>query len=63
MSKIVVRGGNKLHGEVNISSAKNSVLPIIAGCILSGDKCIIDDVPMLEDVFVISNILKSIGEK
>ncbi|WP_416175785.1 UDP-N-acetylglucosamine 1-carboxyvinyltransferase [Clostridium sp.] len=61
MSKIVVRGGNKLHGEVNISSAKNSVLPIIAGCILSGDKCIIDDVPMLEDVFVISNILKSIG--
>lgn len=61
MSKIVVRGGNKLHGEVNISSAKNSVLPIIAGCILSGDKCIIDDVPMLEDVFVISDILKSIG--
>lgn len=61
MSKIVVRGGNKLHGEVNISSAKNSVLPIIAACILSGDKCIIDDVPMLEDVFVISDILVSIG--
>ncbi|WP_446898313.1 UDP-N-acetylglucosamine 1-carboxyvinyltransferase [Clostridium sp. LBM24168] len=63
MSKIVVRGGNKLHGEIDISSAKNSVLPIIAACILSGDKCIVDDVPMLEDVFVISDILMSIGAK
>ncbi|AND83426.1 UDP-N-acetylglucosamine 1-carboxyvinyltransferase [Clostridium tyrobutyricum] len=61
MSKIIVRGGNKLHGEVKISSAKNAVLPIMAACILSSDKCIIDDVPLLEDVFVISNILKSIG--
>ncbi|CAB1253961.1 UDP-N-acetylglucosamine 1-carboxyvinyltransferase [Clostridium sp. MT-14] len=60
MSKIVVRGGNKLHGEVNISTAKNSVLPVIAACILSGDKCIIEEVPMLEDVFVISDILRSI---
>lgn len=63
MSKIVVRGGNKLHGEVNISSAKNAVLPIIASCILSGDKCVLDNVPMLEDVFVISDILKSIGAR
>ena len=30
MDKIIVRGGNKLRGEVNISSAKNSVFPIIA---------------------------------
>lgn len=61
MSKIVIKGGNSLHGEVNISAAKNSVLPIIAASILSGDKCIIDNVPMLEDVFVISDILKSIS--
>lgn len=63
MSKIVVRGGNKLHGEVEVSSAKNSVLPIIAGCILNGNKCVINNVPMLEDVFVIINILRSIGAK
>lgn len=60
MSKIVVRGGNELKGEVNISTAKNSVLPIIAGCILSGSKCIIDNAPMLEDVFVISDVLRTI---
>ena len=34
MKKIVVKGGNKLKGEVNISAAKNSVLPIIAASIL-----------------------------
>ncbi|KZL90095.1 UDP-N-acetylglucosamine 1-carboxyvinyltransferase [Clostridium magnum] len=60
MSKIIVRGGNILKGEVNISAAKNSVLPIIAGCILSDDKCIIDQAPMLEDVFVISDVLRSV---
>jgi len=60
MSKIIVKGGNILSGEVNISTAKNSVLPIIAGCILSDDKCIIDQAPMLEDVFVISDVLRTI---
>ncbi|NEZ47438.1 UDP-N-acetylglucosamine 1-carboxyvinyltransferase [Clostridium niameyense] len=60
MDKIVVKGGSKLKGEVNISSAKNSVLPIIAGSILSANKCVINGVSMLEDVYVISDILKSI---
>lgn len=63
MDKIVINGGNKLKGDVNISKAKNSVLPIIAGSILSGDKCVIDNAPMLEDVFVIGEILKSISAK
>ena len=57
----MVRGGLKLSGEVCISAAKNSVLPIIAASILSGEKCIIENTPMLEDVFVISDVLKSIG--
>ncbi|MDP4177285.1 MAG: UDP-N-acetylglucosamine 1-carboxyvinyltransferase [Bacillota bacterium] len=63
MDKLVVKGGCKLKGEVNISSAKNSVLPIIAASILSDSKCIIDNAPMLEDVFVISDVLSSIGTK
>lgn len=63
MNRIIVNGGKSLEGEVNISSAKNSVLPIIAASILSGDKCIIENTPMLEDVFVISEVLKSISSK
>lgn len=61
MEKIIISGGAKLSGEINISSAKNSVLPIIAASILSGGKCIIDNAPMLEDVFVISEVLRSIN--
>ena len=61
MKKIVVKGGRKLNGEVNISSAKNAVLPIIAASILSGGICTIDNAPMLKDVLVISEVLKTIN--
>ncbi|WP_123052738.1 UDP-N-acetylglucosamine 1-carboxyvinyltransferase [Clostridium sp. JN-1] len=61
MDKILIRGGKKLKGEVNISSAKNSVLPLIAGTLLSGDKCVIENAPMLDDVFVINDLLRSIN--
>ena len=63
MDKIIVIGGKKLDGEVNISAAKNAVLPIIAASILSGDKCVIESAPMLEDVFVISDVLRTISTK
>ena len=61
MEKIVIKGGNRLSGKVTISAAKNSVLPIIAASILSGDKCIIENAPMLEDVIVIGDVLKSVS--
>lgn len=61
MEKLIIIGGEKLKGEVNVSTAKNSVLPIIAGSILSRDKCIIENAPMLEDVFVIGDVLRSIN--
>ncbi|NLZ47282.1 MAG: UDP-N-acetylglucosamine 1-carboxyvinyltransferase [Clostridiales bacterium] len=63
MEKIVVKGGCKLSGEVNISSAKNSVLPIIAASILCGEKCEIKNAPMLEDVLVICDVLRSLSAK
>ncbi|AYF54186.1 UDP-N-acetylglucosamine 1-carboxyvinyltransferase [Clostridium sp. K25] len=61
MENILIKGGKKLRGEVNISSAKNAILPIIAASILCGDKCIIKNAPMLKDVFVISDVLRNIN--
>lgn len=63
MEKIIVKGGGNLNGEVCISSAKNSVLPIIAASILSGETCVIENAPMLEDVFVICEVLNSLQAK
>lgn len=61
MDRIVVYGNNTLSGKVKISSAKNSVLPIIAASLLCHEKCIIDDVPDLDDVDVMCEVLDSIG--
>ena len=60
MDKLVIKGGKKLEGEVNISAAKNSVLPILVATILNGNNCTIENAPMLEDVFVICEVLKSL---
>ena len=61
MEKIIVKSGKKLKGEVNISSAKNSVLPIIAATILSPEEIEIKNVPLLEDVYVILNLLNELN--
>lgn len=61
MEKIIVEGGNKLSGEVNISLAKNSILPIIVASLLSEDEVIIEETPMLEDVVVLINLLKAMN--
>ena len=57
MEKIVVKCINELKGEVNISSAKNAVLPIIAATILCPENITIENTPMLEDVRVICRLL------
>ncbi len=61
MDKIRVKGGNELSGEIKVSAAKNAVLPIIAASILGNDKVKINNAPMLEDVYVICNVLEELG--
>ncbi|MDR6225534.1 UDP-N-acetylglucosamine 1-carboxyvinyltransferase [Desmospora profundinema] len=62
MEKIIVRGGNRLKGRVKVHGAKNAVLPIIAASILPARGTnIIQDIPMLEDVKTITQLLQSLG--
>ena len=63
MEKLIVRGGNRLVGTVKTSGAKNAVLPIIAAAILGSTPSHLDEVPMLEDVKTISEVLKCLGIK
>lgn len=63
MEKLVVRGGNRLVGAVKTSGAKNAVLPIIVASILGTTPSHLDEVPMLEDVHTISEVLKCLGLK
>jgi len=61
MEKIVVKGVKQLKGEVDISSAKNSILPIIAATILCPEPIVIENTPRLEDVEVICKLLSELN--
>lgn len=61
MEKFVIHGGNKLHGNINISGAKNAALPIIAASVFSGDVCRIENVPDISDVRMMIKILEFLG--
>lgn len=61
MGKIIVNGCNKLNGEVNITGAKNAVLPILAATVIGNNESTIFNVPNLKDVEVMEKILLSLG--
>lgn len=61
MAKFLVQKSDPLYGEVQISGAKNSVLPLMAAAILPKAECMIHEVPKLLDVTVMEDILISIG--
>ncbi|MFC5701588.1 UDP-N-acetylglucosamine 1-carboxyvinyltransferase [Cohnella faecalis] len=62
MSKIIVRGGRPLSGAVRVHGAKNSVLPILAAALLAEEgACVIHDVPALDDVTNILQVLAALG--
>lgn len=61
MDKHLIMGGTPLEGEVKISGAKNSVLPILAGCLLTDYPVIIKNVPHLNDVTTILKLLGQMG--
>lgn len=63
MEKLIINGGNRLEGRVKISGAKNAVLPIIAATLLGQSPSLLEEVPDLEDVRTISEVLSQLGIK
>lgn len=62
MEKLVINGGRVLKGSVDINGAKNSAVAILPAAIMSSEgKCIIDNVPDIEDVHCLERILTSLG--
>ena len=63
MAKIIISGGETLHGEVNISGAKNAVLPILCATILADEPISISNVPHLHDVTTTISLLSALGAR
>ena len=61
MEKYVINGGNALHGEVEISGAKNAAVAIIPATVLAQDICVIENVPNISDVSILFQILRDLG--
>lgn len=60
---LVINSNGPLKGEVTISGAKNSALPILAACVLGTEEIILDGVPELKDVEIMVEVLKHLGSK
>ena len=63
MKSYVIEGGKKLSGRVKIECAKNALLPILAGSILTEEEVIIKNFPQIKDAMSMLEILKSLGCK
>ncbi len=61
MEKYVIKGSNRLRGEVEISGAKNAAVAILPATILAGGPCIIENIPNISDVAITIKILSEMG--
>ena len=61
MDRIRIAGGNKLHGQIAISGAKNAALPLMIASLLTPDRLTLKNVPNLADVNLLARILRNHG--
>ena len=63
MDKLLIKGGKKLHGEIQVSAAKNACLPIIFSTILSDQQVTLNNIPKLRDINTSVKLLEDMGAK
>src|SRR5258705_12282255 len=61
MSTLLIEGGRRLSGAVEVEGNKNAALPLIAACLLTADECVLTNVPRISDVEVMARLLVDVG--
>ena len=61
MEKLLIKGGSSLSGKISCSGAKNAALPMIASTILSNEKVVLKNLPYLQDITTMFELLGSMG--
>ncbi len=61
MDRIRIRGGRPLHGQIQISGAKNAALPLMVTCLLTDKEVRLDNVPDLADITMMAHLLVQHG--
>jgi UDP-N-acetylglucosamine 1-carboxyvinyltransferase len=61
MSTLLIEGGRRLSGVVEVEGNKNAALPLLAACLLTRDECVLSNVPRIKDVEVMAHLLMDLG--
>jgi UDP-N-acetylglucosamine 1-carboxyvinyltransferase len=61
MSTLLIEGGQRLSGAVDVEGNKNAALPLLAACLLTADECVLTNVPRISDVEVMARLLLDLG--
>jgi len=61
MEKFIIEGGVALNGEVTPAGNKNAALPLVAACLLTDQPIVLHNVPQIQDVRVMRNLIESFG--
>jgi UDP-N-acetylglucosamine 1-carboxyvinyltransferase len=61
MDKFIIEGGVPLNGEVTPAGNKNAALPLVAACLLTEEPVILRNVPRIQDVLVMRELIESLG--
>src|SRR5438876_11270799 len=61
MSTLLIEGGQRLSGAVDVEGNKNSALPLLAACLLTSDECVLTNVPRISDVEVMARLMLDLG--
>ncbi|MEA2639526.1 MAG: UDP-N-acetylglucosamine 1-carboxyvinyltransferase, partial [Chloroflexota bacterium] len=59
--RLIVRGCTPLRGAVRVGGAKNAALPIMAAALLTAEPCVIQNVPRIDDIHTLADLLRSLG--
>ena len=61
MSTLLIEGGRRLSGSVDVEGNKNAALPLLAACLLTTEECVLTNVPRISDVEVMARLLLDLG--
>jgi UDP-N-acetylglucosamine 1-carboxyvinyltransferase len=61
MSSLLIEGGRRLSGTIEVEGNKNAALPLLAACLLTEQECVIHNVPQIRDVEVMARLLIDLG--
>jgi UDP-N-acetylglucosamine 1-carboxyvinyltransferase len=61
MATLLIEGGHRLSGRVEVEGNKNSALPLLAACLLTTEECVLTNVPLIGDVEVMARLLVDVG--